>query len=217
MKMIGYKLRCTVETREVPPVIRSFLEKYCPQWILCFEIGKETEKPHYHLYIVSNEPEANLRQYLRRNGSGNGWYAMPKVREIPPELPMNYLSYVLKGDDIEHKGFNREELEAMVKQADETAARVKERKKVKRGLTTLEQVEEECIRLYAEGGERTHLIPDHTGDCVSLVVEAYQNLRMVHCPSRQRTYVRALLLKHHPNKFKLNYIKQVADGVWDFK
>lgn len=91
----SYKLRITLNPDVDSQVYRDMESRYFSKYVRCKETGKDTDKDHYHYFLITQNQNP-LRQFIQKYiGKGNGVYSLKRLDE---EYPIEYLSYLIKED-----------------------------------------------------------------------------------------------------------------------
>lgn len=124
---VCYGLRFTTENEEI---VLQFLKQYAKKWMYGREIGGDTGKTHFHLYIETVSKNPAIRAWIRKYiGSGNGIYTMKEVEKNP----VQYLAYSMKdGNYIFSENYTEEEIQAIRTYDAKVKAEIKERKEKKK-------------------------------------------------------------------------------------
>lgn len=167
-------------------VIMRMERNYFKKFARCFETGSTSEKPHFHYYAVCTS-KVNLRQYIQNHiGKGNGFYSVKQCKEGLEQLPVEYLSYMLKQDDNpKFVGFTEEEIETIKNLASETEKRVKQCSKGNAGR--LADIRMELIK-NCQGK-----VPTTPKALVSAIVQIHLNKGWIISDFRIADYARTLL------------------------
>lgn len=146
--------------------VREYLPNFLfSRLVVCHELGKTKENPHYHIWIETPSSPVNVRNCLRNNCSKFKDLKRDQKCVQPWGREDEDLTYFFKGDDIrETKGFSVSQIDEL-KDASKLYVEVKKKKR-RTGMSTVDELVEECIK---DG------IQDREG-----IVRRYVNHCMVH-------------------------------------
>lgn len=126
-------LRITLSSDCLYSDVKEFILKNFDSYLMCYEEGTETNKPHVHAYVETNElvKDPALRARIRKlAGTGNGIFSMKDAEE--KSVPL--LAYLMKQGDYEHKGIPESVLKESLTYDEKVKSDLREKKRTKRKL-----------------------------------------------------------------------------------
>lgn len=153
--MTHYKLRITLENTTMSEVLK-IIEKQSGDnpYAYCEEVGHQNERPHTHIYLISDKKEDTIRTQIRKltsSSRGNSLYSLNKLQfEEGEDYAIKYLAYMLKEGKVVLKGIP-EEVRLLAEAHDEKVKeemkekRVKQKSKYKRIIADFESKFKEKI------------------------------------------------------------------------
>lgn len=139
-----YKLRITLTECTVKDVIK-YLSTY-ETYAYCFEKGKQEEKPHYHIYLVTDRKEDTIRTQLRKlskSAKGNKLYSLKQLETDEDKYAVEYLGYMLKEGEFTNVNIPEEVIIEAKAYDDQVKLEIKEKKEKKKNRYTRIVVEYE--------------------------------------------------------------------------
>lgn len=205
--MEQFKLRVTINEDSTRSSMRLYEKKYFSSFLRVEEVGKDTGKHHYHYYFTSVTKTDTLRQSLSRNvGKGNGVYSLTRFREILPELPWDYLSYMLKECNLPEWQNIEEDIR---KQIEAYAAEVKKQvQKGKRG-GKVDILRKKIIEMNPNVNDP---IPASASQLSYAIVKIYLEEGWSLNRHRIAEYVQTILAQES-TKFRQDFEKSIVDLV----
>lgn len=103
-----FKLRVTLSPDVTPVVVCEVVSRYAWSYAWCVEVGKQTEKPHMHLYLCVNDVAVGTMRamFSKKFGKGNRVFGLSKVVKdltvvdgLEP-YAMEYLGYMTKEGEV---------------------------------------------------------------------------------------------------------------------
>lgn len=208
--MTHYKCRITLDNTSMSEVLK-LIEKQSGDYPFgyCEEIGSVNERPHTHIYLISDKKENTIRSQIRKltnSSKGNSLYSLKQLKfEGDEEYAIKYLAYMIKEGKVVLKGIPEEVrllAEAYDKKVKEDLKekRVKQKSKYKRIIADFEDKFREKI-------EKNQLwIPE----IVDFVIDFHVREESLCSQSTIENYSNTLLLKYIPE-----YRKSLASRVVD--
>lgn len=89
-----YSIRITID--EIPTIVKNTLLQKYGLTLLVREMGAETQKLHYHGLLTTDKSCATIRQYIKRQFSGNNMYSLKIVKEVN-----GWINYLCKEDPVD--------------------------------------------------------------------------------------------------------------------
>lgn len=118
-----YAVRVTVP-RTFDETAIQFCKKYSKVYAIGAEVGKETEKPHYHFYLESATSRQTLTNNLKKmfGVSGNEGFEL-----VIAKFPLQYKAYVAKEFLLAHQGIDWDKVPAYTKYESKRESKAKVR------------------------------------------------------------------------------------------
>lgn len=197
--MPSYKLRITIQPQIDSQVYRQMESRYFSQYVRCFEKGKDTEKEHYHYFLIT-ENQNPLRQFIQNNiGKGNGFYSLKRLDE---EYPIEYLSYLLKEDNQAVWCNIPDEIKENTKHY---ASTIRETIKTVRKEGKISQIRKYIIQKYIG-------LPKNKQQLVEEIVQYHLDNRLIINYNQILNYTVSLLVEEDPG-YKKQFIQKLLEKI----
>ena len=133
--MTHYKLRITLLNCSGEEATALVKKQSSDKYAICYEKGKQNEKPHLHCYLITKIKEDTLRTQIRKlskSSRGNKLYSL-KLLDVQENntVATEYLAYMMKEGKFTHHSFTDDEIQG-AKEYDETVKQEMKEKKEKR-------------------------------------------------------------------------------------
>jgi len=100
-----FKLRVDLVEGVTPSKVLALVDEYSCEYIYCREISYQVEKPHMHFVLRTPRSESDFRDKVRMLSFASiglmpkGSYSIGKVKESPPDYPIEAIAYCMKQGD----------------------------------------------------------------------------------------------------------------------
>lgn len=182
-----YKLR--VDTVNVEDTyIVDIIQQYSTVYMYCLE--GYPDNPHLHFYFETDTGSAMIRTRLRSLGlQGNASYSL---KEVDEQYPIEYLAYMMKGNDWYQSGLPEEQITLAKEYNNKVKLEIKEKKKNRK--TQLELVDEyvkENMKYWVQKDHYT-LLP-----ITSLVIQYYKEKGILFREFQIISIIQTIYLKYN--------------------